>query len=159
MDFIDKIWKYIDKGMEYLMAVCFGGMTLVIFLQVVFRYCLKSPLSWSEELARYLFVYISFIGSVIAARGGQHIGVEVLVKRLPKGLEKVVTAIANLLTGIFFVIITVAFVRMFPMLTKQTTSALGISMAIPYLGLGLGAILMAVFYIIEAIRPFVVKES
>ena len=83
-----KLWKALDGAICILMAICFGSMTLVIFAQVIFRYILKSPLAWSEELARYLFVWVSFIGSVVAARRNQHIGVEMLVNKLPAGFRK-----------------------------------------------------------------------
>ncbi|WP_332446129.1 TRAP transporter small permease [Sphaerochaeta sp.] len=156
MKILEKLWKAIDIILEYLMAVCFGVMTIAIFLQVVFRYVLKSPLSWSEELARYLFVWVSFIGGVIAARNGQHIGVELLVKKIPEKIQKGFTCFANFLTSFFFLIIFVFFCKMWPMLSMQKTSALLLPMSYPYLGLGIGCFLMAFMYLMEAIKPFTV---
>lgn len=159
MRILDRIWSVIDLVIKYLMAICFGGMTLIIFLQVVSRYVLKSPLSWSEELARYLFVWVSYIGSVIAARQGQHIGVELLIKKFPSRCNQIIRIIANVLTGCFFLVVFIYFCKMWPMLSMQKTSALQLPMSYPYLGLGIGSILLAFTYLTDAIRVFSEKKE
>lgn len=154
-----KLWKALDGAISILMAICFGSMTLVIFAQVIFRYILKSPLAWSEELARYLFVWVSFIGSVVAARRNQHIGVEMLVNKLPCQIQKIVRILAHLVTALFFGIISGYVIKMMPKLMVQATSALKIPMAIPYLGLLVGCILMTFFYLCEAFDCAIKQEE
>ena len=63
---------------------------LATFAQVVFRYGLGASLSWSEEFARYVFVWIIFIGTSVATRRGQHIMVEVIVALFPPKLREAV---------------------------------------------------------------------
>lgn len=146
-----QIWKALDRILCILMAICFGSMTLIIFAQVFFRYILKSPLSWSEESARYLFVWVSFIGSVVAARRHQHIGVEMLINKLPDPIQKYIRILAHLITALFFGVVSWYTIRMIPKLMAQTTSALKIPMAIPYLGVLIGCVLMTFFYLCEAV--------
>lgn len=157
MKIVDRIWAVIDKLIMWLMALCFGGMTLIIFAQVIYRYVLKSPLAWSEELARYLFVWVSFIGSFVAARRNQHIGVELLVGKTKGVVRKALEAFAHLITAAFFGVILFFLVQMFPKLMLQTTSAMRIPMAIPYLGVDIGAALMMLLYLYNAVCVFVRK--
>ena len=59
------------------------SLTAVTFAQVVTRYVLNDPLIWSEELARYLFVWVSMIGAALAVRNGGHFGLDLLLRRMP----------------------------------------------------------------------------
>jgi TRAP-type C4-dicarboxylate transport system permease small subunit len=73
-----------------LVAALVAAMTVIVFAQVIFRYVLGSPLVWSEELARYLFVWVTMIGAAAAVRLGQHFGLDILVKPLPAAARKAV---------------------------------------------------------------------
>jgi len=59
------------------------SMTIIVFLQVVFRYVWDSPLGWSEEVARFLFVWVSFLGAANLVRIGQHVSVKTFVEMFP----------------------------------------------------------------------------
>ena len=159
MKAIQKAWQILDRLIAVVTSLCLGGMTIIIFAQVIFRYILKSPLSWSEESARYLFVWVSFIGSVVAARQGQHIGVELLVKRFPGQIRRFVQILAHLATAGFFAVVLYAVIEMWPKLMSQTTSALKLPMGYPYLGLAIGCALMIVFYLTEALLQLVKPEE
>jgi TRAP-type C4-dicarboxylate transport system permease small subunit len=60
-----------------------SAMSLVVFLQIIFRFVIYIPFPWSEECARYLMVWMGMLGTVAALRQGRHIGVTVLIQRLP----------------------------------------------------------------------------
>jgi TRAP-type transport system small permease protein len=77
-------------------------MTIMIFLQVIFRYVIKAPLSFSEELARYMFVWSVAMGSALALRKRQHIGVEVVVEWLPVRVRDKVKTVGGLFSLLFF---------------------------------------------------------
>jgi len=62
-----------------LLALVFA----VVLAQVFFRYFLNAPLIWSEELAQYAFIWISFLGWMLASRRGAHIAVNAVRGRLP----------------------------------------------------------------------------
>lgn len=76
--------KLIDKGVDGALALMLAVMTVVVFAQVFFRYVLRSPLSWPEETARVLVVWLSFLGGYMALREKRHIGFNLLVKKLPR---------------------------------------------------------------------------
>lgn len=75
------LWRY---GTETAVAMLMAVMVGTVILQVYCRFVLGNPLSWSEELARYAFVWITFLGAAVAYRHGAHIIVETLVVLLPR---------------------------------------------------------------------------
>lgn len=157
---VEQIWLVIDRVVAVAVSILFVGMVVFIFAQVFFRYVLEAPLSWSEELSRYLFVWVAFLGSFIAARRGQHIGVELVIAKVPRNVEKLVRACANLLTAAFFGIIGYVLIEIWPKLMRQSTTALGgLPMAYPYLGMLLGCGLMTLTYLCYSIELFVPQKE
>ena len=73
-----RVIHIVDKFMEVFSALILGGMTLFIFAQVLARYVFKSPLAWSEEGARFMFIWMTFIAGYVGARKGQNIRVELI---------------------------------------------------------------------------------
>ena len=73
---------------DYLIATLFAATLVVITAQVLCRYVLNDSLVWTEELARYLFVWITFIGAALAVKEGTHIRVALIVDRLPSNVRR-----------------------------------------------------------------------
>lgn len=69
--------------LDTLAVVLFAGMFGVIIMQIVLRYVFNSPFVWTDEAAQYLFVWTSFLGWTMATRKRIHIGINVVVDRLP----------------------------------------------------------------------------
>ena len=67
------------KFLEVLLILLLAGMAIMVFLNVVLRYGFNSGLNISEEMSRYFFVWVTFIGAVVAFREHAHVGVETLV--------------------------------------------------------------------------------
>lgn len=89
------IWFY-NHLEEYLLVICLAVMVVVIFAQVVMRYCFNSSLVWSEELARVLFIWVSWLGISYGQKKYEHITVNMFVDKLRGGVKKAVTLIAHL---------------------------------------------------------------
>ena len=78
--------RLIDRIVDGAAIAAFGGMFGCVLAQVGFRYFLGDPLVWSDELARYLFVWASFLGWIIAARRRSHLSIDMAAARLaPRG--------------------------------------------------------------------------
>ncbi|WP_341645509.1 TRAP transporter small permease [Thauera sp. SDU_THAU2] len=71
------------KLLKFLMFVCMIGMVCLVFSNVVMRYAFNSGLAVAEEVARFLFVWMTFIGATVALREHAHLGVDTLLRRLP----------------------------------------------------------------------------
>jgi len=139
--------KFVDK-LNYLALstsfVTLTVMTVMIVLQVIFRYVLQSSLSFSEELARYMFIWSAFIGTAVALRKRSHVSIEILVANMPKPLKRRAIAVTNTLSFLFYALLTVFGFIMMIETAAQTSPALGISMAFVYACVPLsGFVLMA----------------
>ena len=72
------------KVVEALLAALLLGMVVMVFGNVVLRYVFDSGIDVSEELARIFFVWLTFIGAIVAMRDGTHLGVDTVVSRLSR---------------------------------------------------------------------------
>jgi TRAP-type transport system small permease protein len=76
---IDRLCKLI----EALIALCLAIMVVMVFGNVVLRYAFNSGIAVSEELSRWLFVWLTFLGAIVALKENAHLGSDMLVSRLP----------------------------------------------------------------------------
>lgn len=79
------------------MAACLAVMSLLVFGNVVLRYLFNSGITWSEEMSRYLFVFMIFAGAALALIQNKHLAVDMLVERLPPSLRKACILISSAL--------------------------------------------------------------
>jgi TRAP-type transport system small permease protein len=83
--------------LKVLIALFLAIMVVLVFGNVVLRYAFNSGITVSEEVSRWLFVWLTFIGAVIAMREHGHLGVDTLVKRLPPMGKKICLVLSQLL--------------------------------------------------------------
>ncbi len=83
-------------------------MALVVAIQVVARYGFNHSLFWSEELARFLLIWLSFLGATVAYCQGVHPGVDSMVRRLPKQWQTATALLSCLAGGILFTVMVVS---------------------------------------------------
>lgn len=92
--------KFIDgycRLLGWLMVASLALMVLMVFGNVVMRYAFNSGLTLSEELSRWLFVWLTFMGAVVALHERAHLGTDALVSRLPRAGQKLCLAASLLL--------------------------------------------------------------
>jgi TRAP-type C4-dicarboxylate transport system permease small subunit len=82
------------RGLEAFLAFCLVAMVIMVFGNVVLRYGFDSGLVMSEELSRFAFIWLVFVGAVVAMHEGSHLGVDSLVRVLPRG-GKIVCLLAS----------------------------------------------------------------
>jgi TRAP-type transport system small permease protein len=102
----------------------------------------EDSLPWSEEAARYIMIWLSWIGGGLALRRGAHIAVDFLVEALPALLRRVVMIAAHLLTIGFLVLVFVYSIELTRGVAMQSTIGLGVSMQVPYAAMPIGTALM-----------------
>jgi TRAP-type C4-dicarboxylate transport system permease small subunit len=85
----------INRWVEYLIFGLGFSMAVVVAVQVFFRYVLNHSLFWSEELARYFLVWLTFLGASAAYRRGVHPGVDIVSRHLPRRAGWISTLIAH----------------------------------------------------------------
>ena len=78
-DLLNRVGRVID----ILLAMALAIMVVLVFGNVVLRYGFNSGITTSEELSRWLFVWLTFLGAIVAMKDGAHLGTDALVSRLP----------------------------------------------------------------------------
>jgi TRAP-type C4-dicarboxylate transport system permease small subunit len=139
--YLDRINRVVEMVSAGMLAV----MVIVIFLQVIFRSVIKTAIPWSEELARYLMVWMTFLGAGIAVKRRGHIGVEALVRLLPPSGKKAALLFSGALSMILFVSLIILGYNLLGIVKPQLSPAMGLSMAIPYSAIFIGGILMLLY--------------
>src|SRR3954469_19642270 len=94
---LDRLIDQLCRAFAFLMVVCLGLMVVMVFGNVVLRYGFNSGITVSEELSRWLFVWMTFLGALIAVRNHAHLGTDTLVARLPVAGKKICLGLSHLL--------------------------------------------------------------
>ncbi len=79
----------------------FVGIFLCVFAQVIFRYAFNNPFTWSEELARYLFIWCAFLGWILASRRNTHLAMTFAITRLSARAQAGIAAATQTATLLF----------------------------------------------------------
>jgi len=90
--------RWLVKGMEWLLMSILGLMVILVFGNVVLRYGFNSGIVFSEEVSRFLFVWMVFLGSVLMLKDNGHLGVHTLTKKMPLAGKKVCKFLSDLIT-------------------------------------------------------------
>jgi TRAP-type transport system small permease protein len=85
------------RGLDALMVVLLALMVLLVFGNVVLRYAFASGITVSEEMSRWLFVWMTFLGAIVAIKEHAHLGTDMLVARLPVAGKKACLIVGHLL--------------------------------------------------------------
>ena len=90
---LQKLIDQISRLLSLLMVVALALMVVLVFTNVVLRYAFNSGLTVSEELSRWLFVWMTFLGGVVALNERAHLGTDSLISRLPVAGRKLCLAV------------------------------------------------------------------
>ena len=148
---IDKLFK----GIDVFTGILTGLMVSFVFLNVVLRTLFNSGLTWSEELARYLFVYVTYIGAISAMRSNAHMSVDVVLSRVKPKVQMTMYVISQSLIAIIMMILIRGAFKMVLQNTMSKTAALGIPYSVLYFGgiiTGAAIAILAVVNITYALR-------
>ncbi len=131
----------LNKGAEYVLVGLLAGISLLIFVQVVFRYGFNHSLFWSEEVGRYTLVWITFIGASVGFKRKNHVGVDFLYKAFNDHVKLVLTLFSDMVVLVLAFILTFYGIRLAKFVRLQTSAALMLSMSIPYSAIWVGGLL------------------
>lgn len=152
--------EYLDQAFKVLIEIAVGVQTLVVAAQIVYRYFLRSPLVWGEELARYLLVFISFFGGAVAMKAGVLANVDLLVNWLPGKLRKVVILAAQLSIILFLLVVTLYGYKLAvsPSALKQLSPAMRLPMYWVYAMIPVAGVVMILHAVVATYDSLTGKE-
>ncbi|WP_096200749.1 TRAP transporter small permease [Bacillus sp. FJAT-45350] len=134
--------RVLNRSIENLTAVMLATMVILIFLQIVSRELLGSSYAWTEEVSRYLMIWVTFLGASFAFQHGAHIGIEYFKSKLPLLLQKIFTILAFISGSTFFYFMLVHGVAIVERQMGQTSAALNLPMGYAYLVIPISGVLM-----------------
>lgn len=155
--FVPLVWRH---PLETVLCCVLVAMVLVTFSQVVARYVLQAPLSWSEELARFLLMWLSMLSAAYAFKKKAHFALRFVVDALHPTLQRAVRVVVVLAVASFLVVFTFMSITFVIGVEGHRAPALQIPMAVPYSSAIVGGMLMLYYLIKNAwYELFVVAEA
>jgi TRAP-type C4-dicarboxylate transport system permease small subunit len=148
---LQAIVRYFFKLLEVLVVIFMIAMVVMVFGNVVLRYGFNSGISISDEMSRYCFIWLTYVGAMVAMREGGHLGVDSLVKHLPVNGKKICLFLSETLmllcNGLFFL----GTYKMHELQVTNISPVVGISMIWVYgigyvVGIVMGIINLRVLY-------------
>jgi TRAP-type C4-dicarboxylate transport system permease small subunit len=138
------VTRFIDNFEEVLGAVLVAVLCIVVCAEVVLRYALTHPLSWTEEFATIVFIYVTMLGSSMALKRGEHFAVELLRTRVPPKAALFIRVL-----GLVIVTLVSACLLWYGILFAArnhgvTTPAMHWPRSVPYAAIPLGGALMMI---------------
>ncbi len=148
-----RIIDALEKGTDF---ICFGLMSvafLITFAHIIGRYLLKAPIFFSEELARYCFVWSCMLGASIVSRKDEHTNVTYFVSLLPKKIQGWLYVFRGaVITALLIALIYYGVLLSVKMRTVET-AAMSLSWGLIYISMPIGSVLV----ILSTVRHVVAK--
>jgi TRAP-type transport system small permease protein len=149
-----KIIYLFFKLLELLVVACMVAMVIMVFGNVVLRYGFNSGINFSEEMSRFCFIWLTYIGAMVAMRDGAHLGVDTLIRKLPLTGQKACFVLSQLLMLFCNVLFLMGTYGMHDLQETNVSPVVGISMIWIY-GIGyVVAIVMGAFNLEKLWRLF-----
>ena len=133
-----KILTLMEKTFAFLSMAGIGLMLIIIFLQVISRYFFGYTASYSEELSRYLFVWVTFLSLPVVSRQGGHMVVGLLTERFTGERLRRLKIAGCICSMAFLAIMVWQGIRMVQLAVWQTSPAMEIPMSYMYISIPLG---------------------
>ncbi|HIV74023.1 MAG TPA: TRAP transporter small permease [Candidatus Pseudogracilibacillus intestinigallinarum] len=137
-----KIVTNINKITELLTSSFLVIMVAIIFMQIVSRVLIQSSFPWTEELARFLMIWVTFLGAAFSFQHGAHIGISMLTDKLPNKLNSIVQLCIGILCTALFLVLLVKGIELVGKSGNQTSPAMSIPMNYVYLIIPISAVLL-----------------
>jgi TRAP-type transport system small permease protein len=142
------------KLLEFLVVLCLFAMVVMVFGNVVMRYAFNSGILISEEMSRYAFIWLTYLGAMIAMRENGHLGVDTMIKKLPLLGKKICVFLSESLMLFCNVLFLWGTWQMHELQVTNVSPVAGLSMIWVY-GIGyVVAVVMGAFNVSKLYRLF-----
>lgn len=135
--------KFVIYAVLFLMAV----LVSLVFIQVVLRYVFSNGLVWVEELDRYIFVWLMFLGIATGVYKQKHIAITAVADRL-KGFSKGIQLLVHIITGSFFAVLCWQGIQFVEVNMSGTAAVLPINLGIIYSIIPLSGFIAMIFVVV-----------
>lgn len=145
-----KLRSILDQMMRIFNASVFAILTLLTVWQVLTRYILNNPSTWSEELASYLFAWVTLLGAAYVFGKREHMNIPVVVDMLSPKLQHYLAILSEVIIFIFAVVVLIYGGISITLLTMgQATSSLPVQMGVFYAAIPISGVFTAIYSILN----------
>lgn len=148
---LKKIWDHFE---EEILVYSYLLVVPLLFMQVIMRYCFNNSLTWSEELARYIFIWQVWLGASFCVKENRHIRIDIFTNHLPENVYKVFEFVITLISIAFCVFMVIKGGSVMGMVGRfnQTSPALALPMTVVYACVPISSALMIIHYIENLVK-------
>lgn len=140
-----KVKRVTETLIDWLSVILLTGIFILGLCQVFWRWVLKDPIIWSEELIQLTYVWICYLGWTIAERKDSHIRITAILNMLPKGVQKWMQAFCHVLCIVFSVLMVVYGIKLVGVGMKRTAVSIALNYGLVYV-MGPICNLIIIFY-------------
>lgn len=150
MNILNKIRSFIN----WLVIIFFSYMVIAVFYQVLGRYIFHYKLGIAAETATYAQIWMVLLAAGIAMKKNMHVGVDILLRVLPKKFQKIIIILSFILVLSFLILALKGCFALILVGSESTSPALGIPMWIPYLSVPIGIIYITLELVFVTISKY-----
>lgn len=150
-----KVNVFLIYWIKITIAFLLSGMSICILLAVISRYVIKMPIPWTEEMARYLMIWVAFLSGSLGLRRGVHVGIVFLVRQTSRNLQLLLSIVGRILMTVFFIFVIYQGFKLTGLVARQLSPAMRISMSRVYISLPISSLFFVSFNIQLLIDDFV----
>lgn len=133
---------------ELLLCVLLVAIVTVTFIQVLFRYVFQLSLAWTEELARFIFMWLASLGAAYAFKTRSHFALRFIADKFSDTGQKILAALVTLLMSGFLLVFIWKAIEYVQSVSGQIGPSTSLPMAVPYFSAVVGGVLM-LYYVIR----------
>ena len=141
--------RKLTRLVEWMLTALSILIFVVVFLQVLFRYLLRQPLFWSEELPRYLLIWMCFLAAALAQKHDAHINITLCLAPLSTRTRQVLKILTDVVILVFLWILIYSGGLVTSITAHHRSTALQLPMGLVYAALPVGAILMSLYLVLQ----------
>jgi TRAP-type C4-dicarboxylate transport system permease small subunit len=144
----------IDKVLEYILIVLMGILVLDVLWQVISRYVLRSPSSFTDELARFLLIWVGILGAAFATGKKMHLAIDVLINRFNANLRMLIDSLIQAAIALFALcVMVIGGINLMLMLLKlgNRSAALSIPIGFVYSVIPISGLLIIYYTVSEIV--------
>lgn len=155
---MQRLWRITLLGVKFILVLCMIGIILTTSWGVITRYVLNNAASWTGELATYLLVWVTFLGSALAVIEGGHMNFDLILGKLPPFQRKLVQIFGNLTLLYFTGILTYYGTIVSWSAITDHALTMPISKAVFYAAMPVGGLIMVIGYLLDLVRVIRQKQ-
>lgn len=124
--------KQVNRLLHAAIAICLTCMATFVFTNVILRYFFNQGITWAEEASRYLFIWLIFLGAIVAYQENVHLGVDTLVNKLSVKGKRILFIINNIILVVTMGLCVDGTWKITVLTGDQVSSSMQIPMALVY---------------------------